>query len=219
MAEQGYKFIDRTGAANPDRLTLSKENRQKFIPPVVVKKEMIDAEIVRLAGLPAPANGRRLSVVAHPETGDGDGLAPGIAVTINVLKPGEKTAPIRHNSFLVDFCILGAGHTTIDGQRFDYQQYDAWTTPPWMTSQRFNDTTELQVWLSYSNSPLLEKLSVYVVDDTPPLEIAEEKEEEALDPSRISPYGTFQLNEHGAWLMPYEKLIDPDHVKINPLHW
>src|SRR5215813_11967325 len=110
MAEQGFKFIDRTGAANPDRLTLSKENRQQFIPPVVVKKELIDAEIERLAALPAPANGRRMSLVTHPETGAGDGLAPGIAVSINVLKPGEKTAPIRHNSFLVDFCILGAGH-------------------------------------------------------------------------------------------------------------
>jgi len=219
MMEQGFKFIDRTGAANPDRLTLSKENRQKFMAPVVVKKEMIDAEIERLAGLPSPANGRRMSLVTHPETGVGDGLTPGIAVSINVLKPGEKTAPIRHNSFLVDFCILGAGHTIINGQRFDYQQYDAWTTPPWMAYQRFNDTNEIQAWLSYSNSPLLEKLSVYIVDENPSLEIAEEKEEEALDPSRVSPYGTFQLTEQGAWLMPYEKLIDPDHVKVNPLHW
>ena len=105
MAEQGFKFIDRTGAANPDRLTLSRENRQKFIPPVVVKKEMIDAEIERLANLPAPANGRRMSLVAHPETGVGDGLAPGIAVSINVLKPGELLRNIHiraralHKSF------------------------------------------------------------------------------------------------------------------------
>src|SRR5215475_4124911 len=62
------------------------------------------------------------------------------------------------------------------------------TTPPWMTYQRFNDTNDLQAWLSYSNSPLLEKLSVYVVDENPPLETADEKEEEELDPSRISPY-------------------------------
>src|SRR5262249_40184782 len=101
----------------------------------------------------------------------------------------------------------------------DYQQYDAWTTPPWMTYQRFNDTPELQVRLSYSNSLLLEKLSVYVVDENPPLEIAEEKEEEALNPARLSPYGTFQLTEQGAWLLPYERLINPDHIAIKPLHW
>jgi gentisate 1,2-dioxygenase len=219
MAEQGFKFIDRTGASNPDRLTLGKGNRQKFIPPVVVKKEMIDAEIERLAGLPAPANGRRMSLIAHPETGAGDGLAPGIAVSINVLKPGEMTAPIRHNSFLVDFCILGAGRAIINGRGFDYQQYDAWTTPPWMTYQRFNDTDGVQACLSYSNSPLLEKLGVYVVDESPPFEITEEEEEETVDPSRINPYGTFQLTEHGAWLMPYEKLIAPDHIKIKPLRW
>ena len=207
----GYRFVDRTG--------LEREP-QRLISPVLIKRAEIKTEIERLANLPAPANGRRVSLVACPATGAGDGLTPGIAVSICVLKPGESTKPIRHNSFLVDFCIGGAGHTVIEGKRIDYKQYDVWTTPPWSIYQHFNDTDELQVRLSYSNSPLLEKLQVYIVDENPKLKEDDEKSAvEATDPSRTSPYGTFQLSDDGAYLMPYEQLINPDHVEIKPLHW
>src|SRR5712692_4367625 len=102
---ESFRFVDRTGAiSDPPRL----------IPPVVIKKKDIDAEIERLANLPAPANGRRESLVSHPQTVLGDGLAYAIAVSICVLKPGESTRPVRHNASLVDFCIRGAGHTNID---------------------------------------------------------------------------------------------------------
>jgi len=39
------------------------------------------------------------------------------------------------------------------------------------------------------------------------------------DPAQTSPFGTFPLNEDGAHLMPYEKLIAPDVVETPPLHW
>ncbi len=211
MNQQNYKFIDRTDVVNePPRL----------IPPVLIKKKDIEDEIERLAGLPTPANGRRESLVAHPLTGLGDGLAYTIAVSICVLKPGESTRPIRHNASLVDFCIRGAGHTLIGNRQVDYRQYDVWTTPPWSVFQHFNDTDELQVRLSYSNSPLLEKLNVYIVEEDPQAAAtAEAPSEKAIDSARISPFGTFPLGEAGAHLMPYEKLINPDHIEVQPLHW
>src|SRR5205807_10037923 len=132
----------------------------------------------------------------------------------------ESTRPIRHNASLVDFCIRGGGHTTIDDQRIDFEQYDVWTIPPWSVFQHRNDTDELQVRLSYSNSPLLEKLNVYIVDENPEGGETEEAQSEIeIDSARISPFGTFPLSEDGASLMPYEKLINPDHVEVGPLHW
>src|SRR5712691_7080463 len=122
MNAECYKFVDRTGKVRKP---------PNLIPPVVIKKKDIDAEIERLENLPAPADGRRESMVAHPQTGLGDGLAYAIAVSICVLRPGESTRPIRHNASLVDFCIRGGGQTTIDDQRIDFEQYDVWTTPPW----------------------------------------------------------------------------------------
>jgi len=209
---EGYKFVDRTGAfVEPPRL----------IPPIVIKKNEIEAEIARLANLASPATGRRESRVAHPDTGKGDGLAYTIAVSICVLKPGERTKPMRHNASLVDFCIRGGGHTLVDGKRTEYQQYDLWTTPPWCVFQHVNDTDELQVRLSYSNAPLLDKLNVYIVDENPkdPLRNTEPPADDPADSGKVSPFGTFALSEDGAWLMPYEKLINPDHIEVRTLHW
>ena len=206
-----YKFVDRTRVQSES---------PHLIPPVVIKKREIDAEIERLAALERPANGRRESRVVHQQTGVGDGLAYTIGVSICVLKPGERTRPMRQNSSLVDFCIRGAGYTLVNGKRIDYQQHDVWTTPPWSVFENFNDTDELQVRLSYSNSPLLEKLNVHIIEEGPQLDSTATMSAEKIgDSAKISPFGTFPLNEDGAYLMPYERLINPDHIDVRPLHW
>jgi len=76
------------------------------------------------------------------------------------------------------------------------------------------------VRLSYSNSALLEKLGVHIVDEDPG---GQERDDNAsaqpADPAKTNPFGTFQLTDDGAFLMPYEKLINPDHLEIKSLHW
>src|SRR6267142_474132 len=210
--EQAIEFIDRSGMASVGL---------NLISAALIKKAQIDSEIERLANLPVPANGRRISLIASPETGVGNGLTYSTAVSLCVLKPGEQTKAVRHNSSLVDFCINGGGHSTINGRRIQYKQYDVWTTTPWSIYQHFNDTNELQVRLSYSNAALLEKLNVHIVDDDPKLkeETEEPSADETADLTKISPYGTFSLTDDGAFLMPYEKLISQDHIEIKPLHW
>src|SRR5438045_9653005 len=103
-------FRDQTGAS-PQALDLW--------PPVVIAKEEIDAEIDRLAKLPVPANGRRRSLVVHPRNKLSKGLAPGIDVAIDVLKPGERSVPYRQNSTQVNFVIQGTGTSVVGGKRFD----------------------------------------------------------------------------------------------------
>lgn len=209
MEEKSFVLIDRTGASH---------ETPALNQPVLINKEVLQAEIERLATLPAPANGRRMTAIANPASGVGDGLANAIGVSLCVLKPGEKTKPIRHNSSHVDFCIRGGGEVFVGGEHFDFTQYDLWTTPGWTTYEIHNNTDQLQVRLCYSNAPLLEKLAVHVVDEHPqPVE--EVQESEAHDPAKTSPFGTFQLTPEGAWLMPYEKLINPDHIEVKPLFW
>ena len=210
MDSREFYFADRTGAT---------EKKIELIPPVVIPKEAIDAEIDRLASLPLPANGRRLSRVVNPLTGVGDGLAPGIEVSISVLKPGERSAPIRHNSSLVNFCLRGGGQNKADGKTIRFSQHDVWTTPPWVIYEHANDTNELQVRLTYSNAPLLEKMKVHIVDENPVLESTKTKKFKDEHAGAQSPFGTFPISDDGAQLMPYEKLISPDVVKHNPLHF
>src|SRR5262249_60168350 len=99
---------DISGAAAPRSLDLWE--------PVIITGEQIDAEVERLASLARPANGRREAMIVHPRaSAPGNGLTPGIGVVLSVLKPGEVTAPIRHNSTQVNFCIRGSGCAEIGG--------------------------------------------------------------------------------------------------------
>lgn len=76
--------------------------------------------------------------------------------------------------------------------------------------------------LTYSNAALLQKMKVHLTDNDPPgIEEIRNTGGAAgrADPRRESPFGTFQLTDDGAWLMPYETLINPQAVESNPLHW
>jgi len=215
MTDQSGVFHDRTGVSQDQPLDLW--------PSIVIAKEEIDAEIERLADLARPDNGRRESLIVHPRaTKPGLGLAPGIRLTLSVLKPGEKTKAFRHNATEVNFCIHGSGHAMVGGRRFDFAQYDVWNTPSYTTYWHVNDSDALQVRLTYSNAALLEMMNIHLVDEDPSLvEEVKDRGEEAGrgDPRKKSPYGMFQLTDEGAWLMPYELLINPPTVESNPLHW
>jgi gentisate 1,2-dioxygenase len=75
--------------------------------------------------------------------------------------------------------------------------------------------------LTYSNAALLEMMNVhYVEEDPPPFEtVAHEALSEEDRKRRVSPFGTFQLTGDGAWLMPYETLINPPAVQSDALLW
>jgi len=77
----GKRFVDISGRAPDD---------PDMWDPVLFTAAEIDAEIERLASLPAPPDGRRESLFVHPRaTHPGLGLAPGIRVALCVLLPGE----------------------------------------------------------------------------------------------------------------------------------
>ena len=136
--------------------------------PVIITGEQIAAEAERLASLPRPANGRRETMFIHPRaTAPGNGLTPGIRCVLSVLKPGEETAPIRHNSTQVNFCIGGSGRADIGGQELRYGKYDVWNTPSFRTYTHRNDGKDLQVRLTYSNAPVLEMLNIHIVEENP----------------------------------------------------
>ena len=192
--------------------------------PIVISKEVIDAEIQRLAALPSPANGRRRSYFRHPMNRRSNGLAPGIEVALDVLLPGEETATFRQNSTQVNFVIRGEGETEISGQRRVTALHDVWNTPSMRIYRHKNNSEQVYARLTYSNGALLDMLNIHVVEENPlPMLKSIDREEggegEAEDNRRTSPYGTFQLTEEGAWLMPYERLINPPSVTSPALYW
>lgn len=193
-----------------------------FWPAMVIPRQQIEDEIQNLADRDRPASGRRTTSIVHPySTEPGLGLAPGIDVTINVLKPGEETVPLRRNSNQIAMCITGDGVAAIGDDELAFAQYDVWNTPS-MTKYRYrNDGKELCAFLSYSNAPLLEKLEVHFVEEDPPaMAPSAEAVEEMAKIKRAREYAdNFEISETGARLMGYEYLIDIDVVPSKPLIW
>jgi len=206
------RFDDRTGAKATDQ--------NRYWPPIVVTGEQIDRELERLAGQPAPSNGRRESLIVHPYAeANSPGMAPGIQVKLSVLKPGEKSAPFRHNATEVNFCIRGAGHTVVDAKRIDFERYDVWNHPSYASYFHVNDTRELQVRLTYSNVPLLQHMQVYLPDDEPAAGLHAVEEKDSGDLRRNNPFGMFPITDDGGLLMPYDVLINPKAVESKALHF
>jgi len=187
-------------------------------PSLVIPAEDIDAEIARLADVPGPGNGLRRSLLVHPHATDGRGLAPGIQVALEVLLPGERTRPIRHNSSRVIFCIRGSGTVVIDGHSRTFERYDVWNTPSMSTYAHINDSSEIQVRLCYSNAALLEKMNIHYVDDNPGEALPPESmgDDEAIG----TPFEErFEIGHEGSWLMCYERLVNPPVVESPALIW
>ena len=211
-----HRFTDVSGAAPP--------GDPDFWQPVIFRAAEIDAEIGRLCDIPRPANGRRTSVFTHPRSpSESPSLAPGIRVSLEVLLPGERTTPVRHTSTQVGFCVRGSGTVEFEDRSIEIARYDAWNHPSWQPYAIRNDSAEPFVRFTYSNAPLLERLSVHLVDDAVEMSAADHRADETTDPdeadaNRTSPYGTFELGD-GAMLMPYETLINPPSLPSRALHW
>ena len=212
--------------ANPMFMDVSgaRPREQHQWESIVIPKESIEAEIERLAAIPRPANGRRASLIRHPSaTAPGYGLAPGIDVTINVLKPGESTEPVRRNSTQFDMCIRGEGVVSVAGREFSTGWRDTWNTPSMQVHTARNDGRDLYVRLTYSNAPLLEKLEVHYVEENPPGRAIEDRAgamqrqssaRRAREMAENIPLGT-----DGARLLGYEYLIDIDVIESKSLLW
>jgi hypothetical protein len=93
--------------------------KQEFWPTLIVPRAAIDAEIERLASIAHPSSGRRAAAISHPfNKSPVPAFAPGIDVTLEVLKPGEESLPVARNSTMVDMCIRGEGMARIGHKQF-----------------------------------------------------------------------------------------------------
>ncbi len=224
MTDNKPQFIDYSGSRAPEKHTHGDHSLDLWEPQVIPKEE-IDAEIDRLASIAKPNNGVRRSRMVHPRSVNetAHSWAPGVDVSLDVLLPGERTKAVRQNSGIVNFCIQGGGSMVQNGQKTSFNQYDVVTTPSMWVHEYVNDTDEIQVRLRYSNGALLERLNIHYIDENPPAhgaandDLTETAEEISGD--HASKYGAFQLTDEGAWLMPYEGLVNPPAAKVISHHW
>ena len=189
--------------------------------PVIVRKEQIDAEVERLASRSPSEGGRRQSLITHPRAHlHTPGLAPGIQVTLSVLKPGEQTEPFRHNATEVNCCIRGNGYGVVGERKLRFDQYDVWNTPSYVPSWRANGGDDLQVCITYSNTSLLQFMQVYLWEANPSVtQTPNIRQRDHPAPHHEPLFRAFPIGDDSAMLLPYELLINPPAVESKALLW
>lgn len=78
-----------------------------------------------------------------------------------MLRPGERTRPLRQNASQVFFPFHGAGHSIIDGKRIDWQRFDAVAVPGGAWCEHVNETKDDAILFVASDEPTLRTLGFY----------------------------------------------------------
>ncbi len=189
--------------------------------PVLVKKAEIDGEIQRLLDEARPESGLRTASIVHPRATDGvPSFTPVTEISINVLKPGERTPVRRGNFSLLETGITGSG-TVHAGKEMSVAAHDVWTVPSMQPYYYENSGAAPWAWLSYSNSALLRRTGTYWAEDHPK---PKEVDDKAVSADLSARYNRktapiHDLPSTGAELRAYEYLTDIDPLPNPAQHW
>ncbi|WP_197277199.1 hypothetical protein [Sphingomonas profundi] len=212
-ASQEATFRDASGLPRPEE--------PRSWKPLLIPRERIEEEIARLSCLAVPAGGRRAADIIHPQaTEPGLGVAPGLGISINVLRPGESVVLPRDNANRVEFAIGGTGHALIGEQKLPIARWSVWTCPTMIRRQYRNDGDDVMAWLSYSNVPVLEKLGIHYSDaaeSRPPFTSVNGVSGEVRFRRSTAP--DHAILEDGARFRGYEFLTDIEVVENKALVW
>ena len=79
-----------------------------------------------------------------------------------MLRPGEKTLPLRQTANLLVAPFEGQGYSIVDGQRFDWKQFDTLAVPggSWVEHVNISDKDPVVLFVA-SDEPVLKGLDLY----------------------------------------------------------
>jgi gentisate 1,2-dioxygenase len=85
-----------------------------------------------------------------------------ITFFMQMLRPGERTLPVRQTASLLVAPFEGKGHSIIDGKRYDWNQFDTLAVPggSWLEHKNDSDRDPLFLFVA-SDEPTLKKLDLY----------------------------------------------------------
>jgi len=169
-----------------------------------VAAELLDADI-----------DRRSAALLNPELEPLGGVSAGIDVSVNVLRPGERTAPHRHTSSVISYVARGHGHSVIGGQRIEWGPGDVFTTPGWMPHVHVAaEDSEPVMRMAFSDAPLLRRFGILLHETGDP--------EERLEPPPATPWDPdlgIHIPGSDVRILGYEELLKPAWRPLAAQRW
>lgn len=101
-------------------------------------------------------------MVEYTDPTRGEPVFKTITFFAQMLRPGEKTRPLRQTSSLLVAPFEGKGHSIIDGEKYDWEQFDTVAVPggTWCEHHNGSETEPAYLFVA-SDEPTLKKLSLY----------------------------------------------------------
>ena len=85
-----------------------------------------------------------------------------MGAAMQMLRPGERTRAHRHTGNVIYQAAKGAGHSVINGIRFDWREKDIFCVPSWMWHEHANASDREDACLfSFNDFPTVEKLGFW----------------------------------------------------------
>lgn len=123
----------------------------------------------RLTLQPSPVRGVRQGMLIGT-----DGGVPTRSIDCRIVEvpAGGRTSTHRHSYDAIMFVLSGRGYTLIDGERYDWEPWDALHLPAWSWHQHGNrDAHAPARYLAFTTAPLMELFNLLAVEelgDAPP---------------------------------------------------
>lgn len=101
-------------------------------------------------------------MVEYTDPSTGGPVFKTITFFAQMLRPGERTMPMRQTASLLVAPFEGSGHSIIDGQRYDWKQFDTMAVPGQCWCEHVNGSaTEPAILFVASDEPALKAFSLY----------------------------------------------------------
>jgi gentisate 1,2-dioxygenase len=100
-------------------------------------------------------------MVEYVDPTSGNPVFKTITFFAQMLRPGEKTLPLRQTASLLVAPFRGRGHSLVDGERFNWQQFDTLAVPGGCWCEHVNDSDEPTVLFVASDEPALKAFGLY----------------------------------------------------------
>lgn len=101
-------------------------------------------------------------MIEYTDPTRGESVFKTITFFAQMLRPGEKTLPMRQTASLLVAPFQGSGYSIIDGKRYDWAEFDTLAVPggAWCEHHNGSDTQPVYLFVA-SDEPTLKKLSLY----------------------------------------------------------
>ncbi|WP_112322934.1 cupin domain-containing protein [Oceanibium sediminis] len=101
-------------------------------------------------------------MIEYTDPTRGESVFKTITFFAQMLRPGEKTLPLRQTASLLVAPFKGSGYSIIDGERYDWNQFDTLAVPggAWCEHHNGSDSEPVYLFVA-SDEPTLKKLSLY----------------------------------------------------------